>query len=224
MLTALVMTERPEQFRELSSDLTSLGLHCSVIGIINGDIDDLPQKDPDLVLITVNGIPPDSKLCNLPSKIKRARRLPVIVLLSKDAVANADSFIGIDDFVVEPWDAKEVVARVRMTLRRLRNVDSDKLIKIGDLEVDTDNCEVTVGGRPIELTFKEYELLRFLASNRGKVFTRNALLDKVWGYDYFGGDRTVDVHIRRLRSKIEDASHTFIETVRHIGYRFIKES
>ena len=223
MLKALVITARPEQFRELGSNLNSLGLHCSVIDSTEGEIDGLPEKDPDIVLITANGISPDSELYNLPSKIKKARRLPVIVLLSKDTVASTDSFIGIDDFVVEPWDAEEVAARARMTLRRLRNVDSDKLIKIGDLEIDTDDCEVTLGGRPIELTFKEYELLRFLASNRGKVFTRDVLLDKVWGYDYFGGDRTVDVHIRRLRSKIEDANHTFIETVRNIGYRFVKE-
>ena len=78
--------------------------------------------------------------------------------------------------------------------------------------------------RVIELTFKEYELLLYLAGNKGRVFTRESLLNKVWGYDLFGGDRTVDVHIRRLRSKIEDPEHTFIETVRNIGYRFKKNS
>jgi len=87
-----------------------------------------------------------------------------------------------------------------------------------------DNCEVTVDGRLVTLTFKEYELLRFLASNRGRVFTRDVLLNEVWGYDYYGGDRTVDVHIRRLRSKIEDSTHIFIETVRNIGYRFRKQT
>ena len=80
-----------------------------------------------------------------------------------------------------------------------------------------------MGCKVVELTFKEYELLKFLASNRGRVYTREALLNKVWGYDYYGGDRTVDVHVRRLRSKIEDSKRTFIETVRNIGYRFIKE-
>jgi two-component system alkaline phosphatase synthesis response regulator PhoP len=80
--------------------------------------------------------------------------------------------------------------------------------------------EVRLGGRLVELTFREYKLLSFLAANRGQVFTREVLLNKVWGYDYFGGDRTVDVHIRRLRSKVEDANHTFIDTVRNIGYRF----
>jgi DNA-binding response OmpR family regulator len=87
--------------------------------------------------------------------------------------------------------------------------------------IDLARCEVSIKGKPVQLTFKEYELLRFLASNRGRVFSRDAILNRVWGYDYYGGDRTVDVHIRRLRSKIEEASdQTYIETVRNIGYRF----
>ena len=103
-------------------------------------------------------------------------------------------------------------------------MDNEELIRCGDLVIDLAKCEVSLSGRLIPLTFKEYELLRFLASNRGRVFTREALLNKVWGYDYYGGDRTVDVHIRRLRSKIEDPTHTFIETVRNIGYKFRDEA
>jgi DNA-binding response OmpR family regulator len=101
-------------------------------------------------------------------------------------------------------------------------VQTEETIQCGDLVIDLANCEVRVGGKVVELTFKEYELLKFLAKDRGRVFTREALLHKVWGYDYFGGDRTVDVHVRRLRSKIEDSGQTFIETVRNIGYRFTK--
>jgi two-component system alkaline phosphatase synthesis response regulator PhoP len=86
--------------------------------------------------------------------------------------------------------------------------------------IDSGKCEVLLGGKAIVLTFKEYQLLKFLAANKGKAFTREALLNKVWGWDYYGGDRTVDVHIRRLRSKIEDMNHSFIETIRNIGYRF----
>ena len=86
--------------------------------------------------------------------------------------------------------------------------------------IDLARCEVSVNDEPVLLTFKEYELLKFLASNKDRVFTRESLLNKVWGYDYYGGDRTVDVHIRRLRSKIEDSTHTFIETVRNVGYKF----
>ena len=97
---------------------------------------------------------------------------------------------------------------------------SKEIIRCGDLVIDLAKCEVSIGDKIVILTFKEYQLLQFLSSNQGKVFTREALLNKVWGYEYYGGDRTVDVHIRRLRSKIEDSSHTFIETVRNIGYKF----
>ena len=95
-----------------------------------------------------------------------------------------------------------------------------KLIKHGDLIIDLPKYEVRQAGRLIVLTLKEYELLCLLSSNPGKVFSREALLNKIWGYNYFGGARTVDVHITRLRNKIEDGSHSFIETVRGVGYRF----
>jgi two-component system, OmpR family, alkaline phosphatase synthesis response regulator PhoP len=95
------------------------------------------------------------------------------------------------------------------------------VVRAGDLTLDLANYRVAVAGRPVELTFKEYELLRFLVQNPDKVLTREALLKRVWGYDYFGGSRTVDVHIRRLRSKLEDRGHVFIETIRNVGYRFV---
>ncbi|UCC61381.1 MAG: response regulator transcription factor [Dehalococcoidia bacterium] len=138
-------------------------------------------------------------------------------------IDSLDSAATIDDFVLKPWDATEVMLRVKRTLRRTSGIGRGESISCGDLVIDLDNCEVTVAGRVVTLTFKEYELLRFLAGNPGRVFTRDALLDEVWGHDYFGGDRTVDVHIRRLRSKIEDSTHTFIDTVRNIGYKFKKD-
>lgn len=125
-----------------------------------------------------------------------------------------------DDFALWPASATEILLRVRAILRRRANVDAEHVLRCGALLIDLANYKVTLDSRPIELTFKEYELLRFLASNRDKVFTREALLNRVWGYDYFGGARTVDVHIRRLRSKIEDRGHAFIETIRNVGYRF----
>ena len=130
-----------------------------------------------------------------------------------------DSNLEIDDFVVRPFDLPELVVRVKRTLRRTSNIDKQELITCGDLMIDPAKREVSINGRLVVLTFKEYELLKVLISSRGKVFTRETLLNQVWGYDYYGGDRTVDVHIRRLRSKIEDATHTFIETVRNIGYK-----
>jgi DNA-binding response OmpR family regulator len=122
--------------------------------------------------------------------------------------------------VVKPWEATEVITRIKRILRQKESMESEEMLRCGDLVIDLSKYEVSLGGKPIILTFKEYQLLKFLASNRGKVFTREALLNKVWGWDYYGGDRTVDVHIRRLRSKIEDKEHSFIETIRNIGYKF----
>lgn len=125
-----------------------------------------------------------------------------------------------EDFILWPASSLEILLRVRTVLRRRANVDAENVLRCGALLIDLANYKVLLDGKPIELTFKEYELLRFLASNRDKVFTREALLNRVWGYDYFGGARTVDVHVRRLRSKIEGRGHAFIETIRNVGYRF----
>ena len=110
--------------------------------------------------------------------------------------------------------------RVQHLIQRFTPADATSVLTVGDLVIDLARYEVTQSGRRMELTFKEYELLKFLATNPGKVFTREVLLNQVWGYDYFGGTRTVDVHVRRLRSKIEEGTNTYIETVRNVGYRY----
>jgi len=127
---------------------------------------------------------------------------------------------GIDDFAIVPARPGEVATRARRVLLRTRSPDDADSIRMGDLVINPTTYEVTLRGRRITLRFKEYEVLRLLASNPGRVYTREALLSQIWGFDYFGGTRTVDVHIRRLRSKIEDAGHSFIETVWNVGYRF----
>ncbi len=160
---------------------------------------------------------------DLPERIRQEKRLPVIALVSHESLDGLDASLVADDFVVAPWDVTEVALRIERALRRTSGVGKGRLIECGDLTIDIDNCEVTIGGRPIALTFREYELLKFLASSKGRVFTREDLLRQVWGYDYFGGGRTVDVHVRRLRSKIEDSTHTFVETVRSVGYRFRRD-
>ena len=105
-------------------------------------------------------------------------------------------------------------------MKRREDVDGEDVVRAGDLVINTANFEVSIGGRRVSLRYKEYELLLLMASNPGRVFSREALLNRIWGYDYLGGTRTVDVHIRRLRSKIDDAERTFIETVWQVGYRF----
>jgi DNA-binding response OmpR family regulator len=172
------------------------------------------------VLLDIVGARFDSKVLSLSRRIRSEVNIPLIGLVPREIIDNLDSDFSLDDLVVKPWNLDEVVVRIKRILRQTNDLDSKEIMKCGDLVIDSAKYEVSLGGEPIVLTFKEYQLLKFLASNKGKVFTRETLLAKVWGWDYYGGDRTVDVHIRRLRSKIEDRSHSFIDTLRNIGYRF----
>jgi two-component system alkaline phosphatase synthesis response regulator PhoP len=154
--------------------------------------------------------------------LKKQKKMPVIALVVAEDLLRLDDYDEIDDFIIYPCDNTELLLRIKRLLRQTGEADDEEKIQRNGLTIDLVTCEVTVDGRKADLTYKEYELLKLMASSPGRVFTREALLDKIWGYDYYGGDRTVDVHMRRLRSKIEDANHTYIETVRNIGYRFTK--
>ena len=147
-------------------------------------------------------------------------KLPVIALVPAETLADFDLNLGVNDFIVSPPDTDETVTRVKLTLHRNRHAEGDDVIRAGSLVINPSTYEVSLRGKRVNLRFKEYELLRLLATNPGRVYSREALLSSIWGYDYFGGTRTVDVHIRRLRSKIEDAEHPYIETIWNVGYRF----
>ena len=222
MLKALIVTDEKGRVARLGSELARTGLLCSIDSYSEKVIEKVNDQAPDVVLVAIDGAATSSEAVRIAQSIKNDSHLPVIALLSREALNRLDSGMVVDDFVVEPWDATEVVARTKRLLTKTEE-PSPEIIECGDLTIDLAKCEVSVGERLVTLTFKEFELLRFLASNMGRVFTREALLNEVWGYEYYGGDRTVDVHIRRLRSKLEDPAHTFIETVRNIGYKF-KES
>ena len=217
----LIVTETDKSLKGLYSELARNGFGCSMAHAQNGVIKQVTEESPDLVVLEIDRRANSSAIWELAQKIKQAKPLPVIALVSKETLGNLDAKLNlVDDFLLKPGDASELLLRVKRLLENTGSTDNSELIECGDLVIDLASCEVTLNERLIELTFKEYELLRFLASHPGRVYTRDGLLNKVWGYDYFGGDRTVDVHIRRLRSKIEDATHTFIETARNIGYRF----
>jgi len=220
----LIVADQTQQIRELSQGLAQRGFSCSIIPCSDAAIEQAMEKKPNLTLIAMDGSLANPGMSSLFQGITEECQLPVIALLSQVALDRLDSHLNLDDFVVEPWETIEVSARIQRVLWRTSHGNSDETIECGDLVIDLAKCDVTIDGRRLALTFREYELLKFLASNQGRVFTREALLDRVWGYDYYGGDRTVDVHIRRLRSKIEDATHTYIETVRNIGYRFRGEA
>ena len=220
MFSVLIIADDTRQIRELTSELAQRGFACSITPFSEDSVEQAMEQESPLVLIDLTNTYAFQDLPKLLRTIKREGHLPVIALVSKDALGLLEPGLGIDDFAIDPWDPNEIVARIKRVLWRTRSIDSSELIKHGDLVIDTAKCEVTIDSIPVALTFKEYELLRLLVTNKGIVFTRDTLLNKIWGDDYFGGDRTVDVHIRRLRSKIEDPTHSFIETVRNIGYKF----
>jgi len=149
-----------------------------------------------------------------------SRKTPTLALLRMEHLTERLAELQVDDFAVLPLRPRELEARMRHMLERRQGTDSPDVLRQGTLVLDLANYRVFVDGSLVEFTFREYELLRFLAGNANRVFSREALLHKVWGYNYLGGGRTVDVHIRRIRSKIERDGYTFIETVRSVGYRF----
>ena len=174
----------------------------------------------DVLLVNLMDGPADATIRGLLRAEVLPPRTATIALLRRLQLPDLDLELPVDDFVVYPAPPEELTARIRRAVWRRTGTESSHVLRCGELIIDQANYKVFVGGRPAQLTYKEYELLRFLALNQNKVCTRETLLNRVWGYDFYGGARTVDVHIRRLRSKIEDRTHTFIETVRNVGYRF----
>ena len=145
-------------------------------------------------------------------------RIPAAVVLERDQLERYPWHEVADELVYPGAPAAELRVRLAM-LRRRAGAGDGTVIRLGALSIDTETYHVTVSGRPLDLTFKEFELLRFLAQRPGRVSTRPALLREVWGYDFYGGTRTVDVHVRRLRSKLGPEHEHLIETVRSVGYR-----
>ena len=180
--------------------------------------------NPDLVLLDL--MLPDINGHNLCREMTNKRRVPIIMLTAKNDIVDKvlGLELGADDYITKPFDTRELVARIKAVLRRLeRNkADDRKVLSHLDLVVDLENRTVTKAGKPVDLTLKEYELLELLIKNPKKVFGREELLQKIWGYDYMGDTRAVDVCVTRLRKKIEDDSSNpkHILTVYGFGYRF----
>ncbi len=221
MFRVLIVAGGSEGVRELGLALAEKGFLCSIASPDDDRLSRAGAISADLVVIDVEGAAAESQAMDLVKQVKQRGRLPVVALLSKGDLELMDSAAAagadVDDFALAPWDTAEVIARISRILQRRPEADNPDLVRCGDIAIDAAKCEVAFKGRLVDLTFKEYELLRFLVNHKGKVFSRESLLNSVWGYDYFGGDRTVDVHIRRLRSKLDDTE--CIETVRNIGYR-----
>lgn len=192
------------------------------------------EENPHLILLDImlpgiDGL----EVCRTLKQDPNYNTIPIIMLTAKgeefDTVLGLE--MGADDYIKKPFSPREMVARVKARLRALKILEAEKAVGkrifvVKDLIVIPDKYEAFLGEEKLELTPKEFELLTLMSSNQGKVFTREALLEKVWGYEYSGDTRTVDVHIRHLRQKLKDDSSfpLYIETVRGVGYRFIENS
>ncbi len=186
-------------------------------------VEDIHARIPDSDILLIHTDRPRSDVSFVMDELRSGqfRQAPsVIVLTVCDAIGDIDITRGIDDFICAPYNPDEVDLRIKNVLWRRHSIQIQDLIVWGDLSINLGNYEVSIRGKTIDLTLKEYELLKHLARHRGRVFTRDELLTAVWGYDYFSGTRTVDVHVRRLRMKIERHGVHIITTVRGVGYKF----
>ncbi|WP_143152536.1 response regulator transcription factor [Clostridium cavendishii] len=182
------------------------------------------EFNPDLLLLDL--MLPDINGFEICKKVLEQHTLPIIMLTAKDDIVDKvlGLEIGADDYITKPFHIKEVIARINKSLQRISNNKKNKnineLLYIGkETFIDTDGKVIIKYGKEIVLRPKEYEILYVLATNAGKVFSREQLLNSVWGYDFFGDARTVDVHIRRVREKLEDEENKYIKTVFGVGYK-----
>jgi DNA-binding response OmpR family regulator len=178
--------------------------------------------DCDIVVVDATGDLRDASAVCRTAAVSGVVR-PVIVVISEGGLAALKSSWGFDDWLLPHASPGEVETRLRLARERTVAADAERTASIGDLVVDEDRYQVRLRGEPLDLTFKEFELLKTLAASPGRVFTRESLLQEVWGYDYFGGTRTIDVHIRRLRAKLGPEYESMIGTVRGVGYRVVPE-
>ncbi len=200
----------------LTEPLNSVGMEVVCLSDAMSDQDSDPAAAPDVLIVDYRDQKPLERM-----PLQDAwNSTPTIGLFEISQLPLIHASIGLEDFMVIPADPLECVSRVEQILWRNGRIAKENTLAAGELLIDLTNYQVFEAGKQLMLTYKEYELLRFFITHSGTVFTREQLLNRVWGYNYYGGSRTVDVHVRRLRSKLEPGTCDYIETVRNVGYRF----
>jgi DNA-binding response OmpR family regulator len=223
---AILLVEDERAITEpLAEALEREGFTPTVAGTAAEAMEKATGSPPDLVLLDI-GLPDGSGL-DVCRELRRQNDVPIIMLTARGAESDrvAGLELGADDYIVKPFSAREVMARVRAVLRRTTpgaGADGGEQMTIGDLSLDTSRHEVRLGDQPVELSRKEFELLRVLMESAGSVLTREALLAEVWDMNWFGSTKTLDVHISGLRRKLDDDPKVprYIHTVRGVGFRF----
>jgi DNA-binding response OmpR family regulator len=223
-IIALASTDR-KFARELRLQLVGWGYRPWMADPEESLVEQLMDRGADLLILdfTAANCDPISTVRALKSS-QEMKHTPIVALVEARETVDLDFSIGLEDFLVKSDTFEELHTRIRFVLWRLSKLDSEDTVRAGALTMNLASYQVAVGGEQMYLTYKEFELLRFLMTHRGRVFSRDALLRHVWGEEYLGGTRTVDVHIRRLRAKIGPQFDELIQTVRNVGYKMIKEN
>lgn len=210
----------------VASIVTDLGCRAVLARFDLGDLDeeDLVRRPPTVIVIDAKDELERALRCKRFIDTSSAlAEIPTLLAITLPRLPALDFSIGFDDFVLEPIVPAELYARLRQLDWKAAAFDSDEVIKIGDLVIDVAGHEARLRGRRLDFTHQELKLLMFLSRGRGRVYTRDQLLQKVWGYQYGGGTRTVDIHIRRVRAKLGPQAGDLIETVRSVGYKMRAE-
>lgn len=209
------------ELKRLKAHLLKQGFHASVLE--PRELDRLEESDERFILGIVDGTAdPGLRECLAKVRAVRAgKELPLVALIQEGNLRELHSVKGLEDFLLLPSTPELIEARVRFVLARLNHLPPGGAKRIGALEINVDRYEVLLEGEPLELTYKEFELFKFLATHPGRVFSRDQLLNQVWSYNFIGGTRTVDVHIRRLRAKLGPKYASLIATLRNVGYKFL---
>jgi DNA-binding response OmpR family regulator len=222
LATLLLLTNAPGMAADVLPTLGLLGHTVKVMPLDAAALVDAPAADVVIVdarrdLVEARGT----------TRVLRSTgsSAPLLVVVTEGGLAAVAADWGLDDVMLDAAGPAEVEARIRLALGRAQAAttpaERSEEIRSGDLSIDESTYQAKVGTRPLDLTFKEFELLKYLAQHPGRVFSRAQLLQEVWGYDYFGGTRTVDVHVRRLRAKLGPDREGLIGTVRNVGYKFV---
>ncbi len=216
----LVLTERPGGGKSLLPSLEYLDHSVQDAPLDPGSMRGLSECDVVIIDATTD-LREAAAACRSAS-LSELRR-PALVVIAEGGLAALKTTWGFDDWLLPHSSPAELETRLRLTAERARDTARDRTASVGDLVIDEDSYQVRLRGQPLDLTYKEFELLKALASSPGRVFTREMLLQEVWGYDYFGGTRTVDVHVRRLRAKLGPEYESMIGTVRGVGYKVVPQ-
>ena len=224
MTRILIVEDEPSLAEPLAFLLQKEGYETEIAGDGRGALTVFDRAGADLVLLDLMlpGLP-GTEVCK---ELRARSSVPIIMLTAKDSEVDivVGLELGADDYVTKPYSSRELLARIRAVLRRRLELeaDDDGVVEVGAVRMDVERHSVAVDGREVNMPLKEFELLELLLRNAGRVLTRGQLIDRVWGSDYFGDTKTLDVHIKRIRSKIEQnpSEPDRLVTVRGLGYRF----